>query len=139
MLTPTRCVLTLTRCVLTLTRCLLTLPRWRAITVAERTPEQLFRSYIENGEYGLALNLAKLYALDADEVYKARCAATQHVANRYVRGFGWEMAHEAVSRRPPISLDTIVALTKSTRTPRNVGVCPSFMGHTLSPPCQTLA
>jgi hypothetical protein len=28
-----------------------------------------------------------------------------------VRGFGWEIAHEAVSRRPPISLDTIVART----------------------------
>jgi hypothetical protein len=27
-------------------------------------------------------------------------------------GFGWEIAHVAVSRRPPISLDTIVARTK---------------------------
>jgi hypothetical protein len=32
-------------------------------------------------------------------------------ANRDVRGFGWEIAHEVVSRRPPISLDTIVART----------------------------
>jgi hypothetical protein len=33
------------------------------------------------------------------------------VANRYVWDFGWEMAHAAVSRRPPISLDVIVART----------------------------
>jgi hypothetical protein len=33
------------------------------------------------------------------------------VANRNVWDFGWEIAHEAVSRRPPISLDTIVART----------------------------
>jgi hypothetical protein len=30
---------------------------------------------------------------------------------RIVRDFGWEIAHEAVSRRPRISLDTIVAHT----------------------------
>ena len=35
----------------------------------------------------------------------------QKVANRNVRDFGWERAHEAVSRRPPISLDTVVART----------------------------
>jgi hypothetical protein len=34
------------------------------------------------------------------------------VANRSVRDFGWEIAHEAVSRRPPISLSTIVARTR---------------------------
>ena len=33
------------------------------------------------------------------------------VANRNVWAFGWEIAHAAVSRRLPISLDTIVALT----------------------------
>jgi hypothetical protein len=33
------------------------------------------------------------------------------VANRNVRDFGWEVAHDAVSRRPPISLDTTVART----------------------------
>jgi hypothetical protein len=34
------------------------------------------------------------------------------VANRNVRDFRWEIAHEAVSRRPPISLHTIVARTR---------------------------
>jgi hypothetical protein len=34
------------------------------------------------------------------------------VANRNVRVFGWEIAHAAVSRRPPIPLDTVVALTE---------------------------
>jgi hypothetical protein len=33
------------------------------------------------------------------------------VTNRNVRDFGWEIAHAAVSRRPPISLYTIVPLT----------------------------
>jgi hypothetical protein len=34
----------------------------------------------------------------------------EKVANhRNGREFGWEIAHAAVSRRPPISLDTIVA------------------------------
>jgi hypothetical protein len=33
------------------------------------------------------------------------------VANRDGRDFGWEIAHAAVSRRPPISLSSIVART----------------------------
>ena len=33
----------------------------------------------------------------------------EKVANRHVRDFGWEIAHAAVSRRPPIPLHTIVA------------------------------
>jgi hypothetical protein len=33
------------------------------------------------------------------------------VANRNVRDFGWEVAHAAVSRRPPISFYRIVART----------------------------
>jgi hypothetical protein len=31
--------------------------------------------------------------------------------NRDVRDFGWEIAHAAVSRRPPTPLDTMVART----------------------------
>jgi hypothetical protein len=31
----------------------------------------------------------------------------------YVRDFGWEIAHGAVSRRPPVSLDTIEARTEA--------------------------
>jgi hypothetical protein len=34
------------------------------------------------------------------------------VANRNGRDFGWEIAHAAVSPRPPIPLDIIVARTK---------------------------
>ena len=42
-------------------------------------------------------------------------------------------------RRPPISLHTSVAPgTGATRTPRKCGMRPSFKGHFLSPPCQTL-
>jgi hypothetical protein len=48
--------------------------------------------------------------------------------------FGWEIAHEAVSRRPPIALSRVVARTHMyTRTPRECGICPSFKGHVLSP------
>jgi hypothetical protein len=36
-----------------------------------------------------------------------------NVANRDFRGFGWEIAHGAVTRRPPISLYMIVARTGS--------------------------
>jgi hypothetical protein len=35
----------------------------------------------------------------------------EKVARRNVWDFVWEIAHEAFSRRPPISLDTIVART----------------------------
>jgi hypothetical protein len=48
------------------------------------------------------------------------------VANRNVRDFGWEIAHAAVSRRPPVFLPRIVALPRATRTPREFGLCPSF-------------
>jgi hypothetical protein len=42
------------------------------------------------------------------------------VANRDVRDFGWEIAHAAVSRRPPISLYATVARThmNTYRSPR---------------------
>ena len=38
--------------------------------------------------------------------------SNEKVANRNGRDFGWEIAHAAVSRRPPISLYTIVAHTE---------------------------
>jgi hypothetical protein len=47
------------------------------------------------------------------------------------------LAHEAVSRRPPISLDTIVARTHMYTYDAKVwdvfGICPSFQHHSLSP------
>jgi hypothetical protein len=35
----------------------------------------------------------------------------KNVANRYGKDFGWEIAHGAVTRRPPIPLYTLVART----------------------------
>jgi hypothetical protein len=49
-----------------------------------------------------------------------------------VRDFGWESAHGAVSRRPPISLDRMVVRTGATRTPLGFGLCLSFKGDFLS-------
>ena len=43
---------------------------WRVTSVNECTAEQMFRSHIESGEYGTALQLARTYNLDKDEVYK---------------------------------------------------------------------
>jgi hypothetical protein len=58
------------------------------------------------------------------------------VANRNVGGFGWEIAHEvAVSRRPPNSLDTIVARTQmyTVHTLRKLRIFPPFKDQFLSP------
>jgi hypothetical protein len=60
------------------------------------------------------------------------------VANRYVRDFGWEIAHEAVSRRPPISLDTIVALTHMYTYAAKVWELPFVQGPVSVAPCHTL-
>jgi hypothetical protein len=46
--------------------------------------------------------------------------ATPQIANRNVRGSGWEVAHAAVSRRPLISLDTMVARTEGFTHAANV-------------------
>jgi hypothetical protein len=53
------------------------------------------------------------------------------------RGFGWEIAHEAVTRRPPVSLDMIVPRTGSYTYDVGFGICTSFKGHSLSFFCQT--
>jgi hypothetical protein len=54
------------------------------------------------------------------------------VANRDVTDFGWVIAHAAVSRRPPISLDTMVPRTRgATRPLRTFGRCPPFKDHSL--------
>jgi hypothetical protein len=50
------------------------------------------------------------------------------VANRNGRGFGWEIAHAADSRRPPISLYAILSPYSTyacTRTRRKFGICSS--------------
>jgi hypothetical protein len=53
--------------------------------------------------------------------------------------FGWEIAHAAVSRRPPISLDTMVPVPGATRTTMGFGICPSFKGPFSVAPCHTSA
>jgi hypothetical protein len=53
------------------------------------------------------------------------------------RGFGWEIAHEAVTRRPPVSLDMIVPRTGSYAYDVGFGICTSFKGHSLFFFCQT--
>jgi hypothetical protein len=50
----------------------------------------------------------------------------EKVANRDVWDFGWEIAHAAVSRRPPISLDTIVARAEGYTYDVGFGICLSF-------------
>jgi hypothetical protein len=51
---------------------------------------------------------------------------------RIVTGFGWEMAHGAVTRRPPISLDKMVPCIGGYTYAVGVGICPSFKDHSLS-------
>ena len=60
------------------------------------------------------------------------------VANRYVRDFGWEIAHEAASRRLPISLDTIVSRTHMYTHAANVWDLSIVQGPFSVAPCQSL-
>jgi hypothetical protein len=60
------------------------------------------------------------------------------VANRDVWGFGWEIAHEAVSRRPPIPLFTIVARTNMHTYTAKVWDLSLVQGPFSVAPCQTL-
>jgi hypothetical protein len=67
-------------------------------------------------------------------------SSDEKVANRNVRDFGWEIAHEAVSRLlPPISLYRIVPRTEGNTYDVKVWSCPSFKDHFSVAPCQTLA
>jgi hypothetical protein len=63
-----------------------------------------------------------------------RYSDEKEVANRDFWDFGWEIAHAAVSRRPPISLDTMVARTEVYTHAAKSGCCPSFKGHFLCQP-----
>ena len=55
------------------------------------------------------------------------------VANRNVWDYGWEIAHAPVSRRPPISLYTIVARTHMYTSAAKVWDLSIVQGHFLSP------
>jgi hypothetical protein len=63
----------------------------------------------------------------------------KQVANRGLDDFGWEIAHEAVTRRPPISLYTIVPRTEGYAY--DVGVWELFIvqGPFIVAPCHTFA
>jgi hypothetical protein len=61
----------------------------------------------------------------------------KNVANREVRDFGWEIAHAAVSRRPPISLSSIVARTHVYTYAANVWDLSIVHGPFPVAPCQT--
>jgi hypothetical protein len=58
--------------------------------------------------------------------------------NRNGRGFGWGIAHAAVSRRPPISLDTIVPRTGGYTYAVGVWDLSIVQGPFSVAPCQTL-
>jgi hypothetical protein len=53
------------------------------------------------------------------------------------RDFGWEIAHEAVSRRPPISLDTVVARNEGYTQAAKVLDLSLVQGPCSVAPCQT--
>jgi hypothetical protein len=55
------------------------------------------------------------------------------MTKRIGKDFGWEIAHEAFSRRTPIPLYTLQPLLTCTRAPRKFGICPSFKEHSFSP------
>jgi hypothetical protein len=63
----------------------------------------------------------------------------QQVANRDVRGFGWEIAHAAVTRRPPSSLYTVVPRTGSYAHDVGIWDLSIIQGPFSVAPCQTLA
>jgi hypothetical protein len=56
-----------------------------------------------------------------------------------VRDFGWEIAHEAVSRRPPISLYTIAARPRMYTYAVGVWDLSIVQGPFSVAPCQTFA
>jgi hypothetical protein len=65
--------------------------------------------------------------------------ATEKVANRNsLRDFGWEIAHAAVSRRPPVSLHTMVPRTAGYAYDVGVGGLSIVQGPFSVASCQTL-
>jgi hypothetical protein len=60
------------------------------------------------------------------------------VANRDGRGFGWEVAHEAVSRRPPVCLYTMVPRTGGYAYDVGVWDLSIVQGPFSVAPCRTL-
>jgi hypothetical protein len=65
-------------------------------------------------------------------------ASMKKVANRNDRDFGWEIVHEAVSRRPPSSLYTFVARNHMYTYDADVWDLSIVQGPFSVAPCQTL-
>jgi hypothetical protein len=63
------------------------------------------------------------------------CTCGEQVANRNI---GWGIAHAAVSRRPPISLNSIVALTEDYTNAAKAWALCFVQGPSSVAPCQTL-
>jgi hypothetical protein len=83
--------------------------------------------------------LRRPHSLTWGGVRRHRAAySDQKVANRNARDFGWEIAHAAVTRRPPISLYTMVPRTGGYTY--DVGLWDSSIvqGPFSAAPCQTL-
>jgi hypothetical protein len=68
-----------------------------------------------------------------------RATAMEKSLNRDVGDFGWEIAHAAVSRRPPISLARIIARTEGYTYAANVWDVSIVQGPFSVAPCQTFA
>jgi hypothetical protein len=79
-------------------------------------------------ELGGGVSLMAFEGLNSDE----------KVANRDVRDSGWEVAHAAVSRRTPISLDTMVPRTEGYTYDASVWDLSIVQGPFSVAPCQTL-
>ena len=72
-------------------------------------------------------------------VARAPCTATNKVANRRVRDSGCEIAHRAVTRRPPISLYTMVPRTRGCMYAAKVWNLSIVQVPFSVAPCQSLA
>jgi hypothetical protein len=84
------------------------------------------RHRLLTGGHGLGLQLGRL----AVRAHLRRCQKSR-IASR--RDFRWEIAHAAVSRRPPISLDRIVARNHMYTHAANVWDLSIVQDHSLSP------
>jgi hypothetical protein len=87
-------------------------------------------------------NLLRIALLPNPPTPKVRESTPPHSdgkvrSNRNGRDFGWEVAYEAVSRRPPIPLDTVVARTHTYTHAARVWDLSIVQGPFLVAPCPT--
>jgi hypothetical protein len=108
----------------------------RSTTAASTTPGAFPLDSNERfrGSTGVSLSTALLCTGRGKKCVVHRDAKLR---NGYVCDFGWMIAHAAVSRRPPVSLDTIVARTHMYTHDCEFGICPSFKRHFFVAPCRT--